>query len=1169
MALTKKTLQVIAITFVGLIIVLYTGSSFILLRSFSSLEEEDVLENVRRAEMAIEAALTDLSQFTGDYAWWDDTYTFIEDRNEAYVKSNVVASTFTEPHINFILFVNATGEIVLARAYSLQADEAVAVPEALLEQIFPGAPLIRHENLASNVKGFLMLPAGPAMVASRPILTSEGEGPIRGALIMGRYLNEEELAGFSELTGLELALAPLTGVPIPEDLSLAAARIERSPEDDAVVVPRSDEAIAGYTILHDLYDRPILVLRAEQPRQIYRQGRSTLRYLMLTIILTGAVFSVVTLLLLKRVVLSRLSMLSAGVASINDSHKLEQRLNLPGDDELSDLGNTINEMLETLEGSQQELWENEARYHAVVDQSIEAIFLLDLSTKRFIEVNPACQHFLGYTSGELPQMTLYDVSEYPDEAVNRDILETLANGQNKIGERHYRTKKGNLVTAEVSANPVIYEGKEVLCFNLHDITERKAAEVWLRKSEERFRQMAENIQDGLTIIEDGQIVYVNDQLCEIFGRSREVLMTMKNVLLFAAPEERPRLKTLMNEGADGTLITDLEFWIVRADGSRRCIHNRYSWMRREEGELIGRYIVTSDVTARKLEEEAQQALIERMQRQHRTLVKLNTHPALIEGQLDYALPLIMQAAAKALNVNRVSFLQFTPDRQRLLRCNGFGMDNCWVENQATVENYPEYFAALDQGMVLAVNDVDQTAHPTPWRQATLEAPVRRYGEIVGIVCHEDESSRRTWEPDELTFASQIAGLVAQALLNAEVRRRTAHLEALNSVIAAAAAAPNVENLLETALEETLKAVGLSGGAIWAGELSFSQEIQAETVRPLLQGKNVAQRYPLALDDVTTTTNYPRGWLSTTLPSHVRAILATPIGTAGSQLGGLILISPTPHTWTEEEAMLIKAVGHQLGNAVERLQLVRALRRQASELSAAVQKLQELDRLKTEFIQNVSHELRTPLALIRGYAEILESGELGVISPDQSKPVKIIARRSRMLSELVEGISLILEAQVNPPTPQPLSLAALAREAIEDFHVQVEEQGLRLVAEIAPDLPHVAGDPTYLRRVLDNLLGNAFKFTPEGGEIGLRVWQESEACVVLQVHDSGIGIPKEQQARIFERFYQVDGSPSRKYGGVGLGLALVKEIITIFGGSVSVESEVDVGTTFTITLPTVA
>jgi signal transduction histidine kinase len=254
-------------------------------------------------------------------------------------------------------------------------------------------------------------------------------------------------------------------------------------------------------------------------------------------------------------------------------------------------------------------------------------------------------------------------------------------------------------------------------------------------------------------------------------------------------------------------------------------------------------------------------------------------------------------------------------------------------------------------------------------------------------------------------------------------------------------------------------------------------------------------------------------------------------------------------------------------SIENARLYEEVSRQADELAAAVARLRELDHLKSEFIQNVSHELRTPLALMRGYAEVLDAGELGELRPEQRGPVSIIARRARMLTDLVGDITLIMEAETDPPEPEPVRLDELIWAAVEDFQAVAAHAGLALHADIAPDPPLVYGSPTYLRRVVDNLVENAVKFTPQGGTVTVRLRGEN-GRVALEVSDTGIGIPPDQHARIFDRFYQVDGSTSRRYGGVGLGLALVKQIAETYGGHVTVESQPGQGTTLAVILPAV-
>jgi signal transduction histidine kinase len=263
--------------------------------------------------------------------------------------------------------------------------------------------------------------------------------------------------------------------------------------------------------------------------------------------------------------------------------------------------------------------------------------------------------------------------------------------------------------------------------------------------------------------------------------------------------------------------------------------------------------------------------------------------------------------------------------------------------------------------------------------------------------------------------------------------------------------------------------------------------------------------------------------------------------------------------------LIEAVGRQLGAGAERLRLLREVRQHAEDLEIAVAQLQKLDRLKNEFMQNASHELRTPLALIRGYMELMRDGEFGELPSNQQEALEVIMRQTEMLGALVEDITLSLSARARSFAKEPVSLDDLVLAGADDFRLAIERAGLRLVTEVQPELPMILGEPFYLRRVLDNLVSNAIKFTPEGGTITVRLNQD-DGWIRLQVCDTGIGIPVEEQPQIFDRFYQVDGSARRKYGGMGLGLALVREIVEAHGGKASVESQISEGSTFTVLLP---
>jgi len=252
-------------------------------------------------------------------------------------------------------------------------------------------------------------------------------------------------------------------------------------------------------------------------------------------------------------------------------------------------------------------------------------------------------------------------------------------------------------------------------------------------------------------------------------------------------------------------------------------------------------------------------------------------------------------------------------------------------------------------------------------------------------------------------------------------------------------------------------------------------------------------------------------------------------------------------------------------ALVNAQLFTQAQERAEQLAQSLQQLKELDHLKSEFIQNVSHELRTPLAITRGYIDLLESGEIGILSPPQADALGILSRRINMLIKLVDDLVIILEAEARDITREKINLGELVIKAVEDFQPQAGEAKVQLASEIDEHPPSVMGSPSHLNRLLDNLLSNAIKFTPPGGRVTVHLTQLGEDAV-LEVIDTGCGIAHDKIDKIFDRFFQVDGSTQRRFGGIGLGLALVKEITEAHGGRIEVDSELGMGSTFRIFIP---
>jgi len=244
--------------------------------------------------------------------------------------------------------------------------------------------------------------------------------------------------------------------------------------------------------------------------------------------------------------------------------------------------------------------------------------------------------------------------------------------------------------------------------------------------------------------------------------------------------------------------------------------------------------------------------------------------------------------------------------------------------------------------------------------------------------------------------------------------------------------------------------------------------------------------------------------------------------------------------------------------------VEDLRLRASELAEAYQKLAEQELARREFLTNIAHELRSPLMVASGYLQMLQKG---LMSGNQlTAGIETVARNVQQIVSLVNDILFLQEMDLVLPEFQAVDMSEVARTVTEKFASKAKEHGvkLRLTLRASPNLPPVSGDSKSLERALTALVDNAIKFSPHGGEVKINLTEDIEK-VLIAVEDHGIGIAKENLPRIFDRFYHLEKSGDDLYSGLGLGLAITRQVIEQHQGSLDVTSAPGRGSTFTLTL----
>jgi PAS domain S-box-containing protein len=310
-----------------------------------------------------------------------------------------------------------------------------------------------------------------------------------------------------------------------------------------------------------------------------------------------------------------------------------------------------------------------------------------------------------------------------------------------------------------------------------------------------------------------------------------------------------------------------------------------------------------------------------------------------------------------------------------------------------------------------------------------------------------------------------------------------------------------------------------------------------------------------------------------LPFNISAMLIRdPLGEA---IGSIVIyhdISAEQKILTDEQALVaeLTKTKERMLSLLEDTNASRdEAKTKAEELARALEDLKSIDKMKTEFLSVISHELRTPLTPIRGYLDMIISGNMGALTDSQRKALQIILKENIHLQSLIDSVldvSRMERGGLAVLDKKPILLQALLADLAEALKPEYAAREVRLEVNLPTDFPTIVGDANKLHRLLTNLLGNALKFTPKNGLVKVS-GRAAEDKVTIEVSDNGIGVNKEHLPKLFTKFYQVDSSYTRTAGGVGLGLAIAKDIVTAHGGEIRAESPgLGQGTKVIFTLP---
>ena len=351
MRIRPKTTIAVVGTLILLIVGLFVAMSTTLNSEFQRAQAQNSRANIERVVTAYRSQVNSLQSLVTSWAYWNATYAFILNRNSAYLRSNLNTASIASLGLNVMIYFNSSHRVVYSTGFDTANGTKVALPKRLLGQLNARNPLLQFPNLTSNNPGLILIGHRLLLLDAASILTSNATGPARGELVFGRYVNAAMVANFRQLSDLPVTLALYhektpkgAFAPVPSGLSLAHAYTS---------IPTGRDTIVGFALLPNIYGRPVAVLEAQMHRTIYLEGVASLRFLVIALIIAGLAFLILTLGLLDRMILSRVTRLYQGVQAIRSRDDLSLRVPVSGSDELSELSSAINRMLNGLQESLQ------------------------------------------------------------------------------------------------------------------------------------------------------------------------------------------------------------------------------------------------------------------------------------------------------------------------------------------------------------------------------------------------------------------------------------------------------------------------------------------------------------------------------------------------------------------------------------------------------------------------------------------------------------------------------------------------------------------------------------------------------------------------------------------------------------------------------------------------